>query len=374
MSVWDRVIGQPIVGDLKRAIDGDMAHAWLFTGPPGSGRSVLARSFAAALQCPNGGCGECRECADVRAGTHPDVASLDTEGLNIKISQVRSLVPRAALRPSRGRWQIVIVEDADRLGEDAADALLLAIEEPPPRTVWMLCAPTAEDIVPTIRSRCRVANLRTPPNPEVAVFIAETEGVEPTVAEFAARAAQGHIGLARALATNQEARERRSEVLRVPFAVRGLRECLDSAAQLVNAAKADAERRCDDLDGRELDELKDALGAGTRGKKPRNLDAAVKELQREQKLRRTRVQRDSLDRALVDVLVLYRDVLMVQLGVDAELVNAELASSVNELARESTPESTLRRMEAVVAARDALDANGAPLLALESMTIALHAG
>ncbi|NED99070.1 DNA polymerase III subunit delta' [Phytoactinopolyspora halotolerans] len=385
MSVWDAVVGQAVVPALQRTVEhasgrteghgsGSMTHAWLFTGPPGSGRSVVAKAFAAALQCPQGGCGSCTECAEVRAGTHPDVATLSTEGLNIRISQVRELVPRAALRPARGRWQIVIVEDADRLGEDAADALLLSVEEPPERTVWMLCAPTAEDIVPTIRSRCRVVQLRTPPYDAVAAHLTATENVDERLAAFAARASQGHIGRARALAIDEEARARREEVLRLPFALSNIRECLDAAANLVETAKADAERRCDALDARETEELKKALGAGTTGRKPRNMNAALKELEQEQKLRRTRVQRDSIDRALVDVLALYRDVLMLQLGVGAELVNDEMRPSLERLAHSGTPEATLRRMETIVETREALLGNAAPQLALESMALALREG
>lgn len=385
MTVWDAVVGQTVVPSLQRTVAdaagylqggkrGAMTHAWLFTGPPGSGRSVVARAFAAALQCPNGGCGQCSECADVRARTHPDVASLVTEGLNIRISQVRELVPRAALRPARGRWQVVVVEDADRLGEDAADALLLSVEEPPERTVWMLCAPTAEDIVPTIRSRCRVVNLRTPPYADVARHLVASEGVDQETAEFAARASQGHVGRARALAIDAEVRERRAEVLRLPFDLADIRQCLDAAANLVEAAKADAEKHCDALDEREVDELRKALGAGTTGRKPRNIEAAVKDLEREQKLRRTRVQRDSIDRALVDVLALYRDVIMLQLGVRTELVNEEMRPSIDRLARSGSAAATLRRMEAVVAAREALQANALPLLQLEAMALALREG
>jgi DNA polymerase-3 subunit delta' len=387
VSVWDSVIGQTAVPQLQRTVDhaaailrgdaqlsGAMTHAWLFTGPPGSGRSVAARAFAAALQCPQGGCGKCAECADVRSGAHPDVANLVTDGLWIRIKQIRELVPKAALRPSRGRWQIVVVEDADRLGEDAADALLLALEEPPRRTVWMLCAPTGEDIVPTIRSRCRVVQLRTPPYDEVARYLVETEGVAADVAGFAARASQGHIGRARALATDEDVRVRRDDVLRLPFSLNDLRTCLDAANALVEAAKVDAERHCDQLDAREVEELKKALGAGTVGRKPRAMDAAVKELEREQKMRRTRVQRDSIDRALVDVLAVYRDVLSLQLLTGAELVNEDKRPSLDRLARNSTAESTLRRMEAVVAARDALEANAAPLLTLESMALTLREG
>ncbi|SEF15718.1 DNA polymerase III subunit delta' [Jiangella alba] len=385
MTVWDAVVGQTVVPSLQRTVAdaagyleggrrGAMTHAWLFTGPPGSGRSVVARAFAAALQCPNGGCGQCSECADVRAGTHPDVASLVTQGLNIRIAQVRDLVPRAALRPARGRWQVVVVEDADRLGEDAADALLLSVEEPPERTVWMLCAPTAEDIVPTIRSRCRVVLLRTPPYADVAQHLVASAGVEQELAEFAARASQGHVGRARALATDAEVRARRAEVLRLPFDLADIRQCLDAAANLVAAAKADAEKHCDALDEREVDELRKALGAGTTGRKPRNIEAAVKDLEREQKLRRTRVQRDSIDRALVDVLALYRDVMMLQLGVRTELVNEEMRPSIDRLARSGGPSATLRRMEAVVAAREALQANALPLLQLEAMALALREG
>lgn len=387
MSVWDSIVGQTVVPELRRTVadasavlrgepgaGSGMTHAWLFTGPPGSGRSVVARAFAAALQCPDGGCGHCAECTDVRSGVHPDVANLVTDGLSIKIKQVRELVPRAALRPSRGRWQVIVVEDADRLGEDAADALLLGLEEPPPRTVWMLCAPTAEDIVPTIRSRCRVVPLRTPPYDAVAAYLTETEGVNAESAAFAARASLGHIGRARALATNEQARTRRDEVLRLPFALSDLRTCLDAAAALVDSAKADAENHCDALDAREVEELKQALGAGTTGRKPRSLDAAVKELEREQKLRRTRVQRDSIDRALVDVLAVYRDVLAVQLGTEADLVNEDKRPSIDRLAGGSTPESTVRRMEAVMAAREALEVNAAPLLQLEAMALALREG
>lgn len=381
MSVWDAVVGQTVVDGLRTVArqgsdseTGQMTHAWLFTGPPGSGRSVLARAFAAALQCPDAGCGDCPECADVRTGVHPDVTNLVTDGLFIKIKQIRDVVPRAALRPARGRWQIVVIEDADRLGEDAADALLLALEEPPPRTVWMLCAPASEDIVPTIRSRCRVVQLRTPPYQDVAAHLRASTGVDESMAGFAARASLGHIGRARALATDADVRARREQVLRLPFAIGSVGDCLNAAGALNEAAKQDADRRCDELDAQEAEDLKTALGAGSTGTRPRSLNAAVKDLERDQKLRRTRVARDSIDRALVDVLALYRDVLTIQLATRSELVNEEIRPSLERLAAESTPEATVRRMTAISNAREALEVNAAPQLTLEAMALALRDG
>ena len=383
-SIWDDVVGQTVVPSLQAAASdaaavvggaggASMTHAWLFVGPPGSGRSVVAKAFAAALQCSRGGCGSCAECRTARAGTHPDVALVSTEQLSLKVDDVRQLVPKASLRPARGRWQVVVVEDADRLTEDAVDALLLPLEEPASRTVWMLCAPTAEDLPATIRSRCRVVALRTPPPGDVAGRL-QAEGVEPAMAAFAARASQGHVGRARALARDESTRLRRAHVLQLPFGLGDLGSCLSAAAALVAAADADAKVRCDLLDTREVDELKRVLGAGTTGVRPRHLGAAVRELEDDQRARRTRTKRDSIDRALVDLLALYRDVLILQLDAGGELVNDELRPSLERLARASSPEASLRRMEAVGAAREAVAANVAPLLALEAMAIQLRLG
>ncbi len=219
MTVWRDLVGQePTVETLSRAVrdDAAMTHAWLFTGPPGSGRSTAARAFAAALQCPRGGCGECVECRTALDGTHADVKVVATEGLSIKVAEARALVQEAALRPSVGRWRIIIIEDADRLTSytDApADALLKALEEPTPRTVWMLCAPSLEDVIVTIRSRSRHVRLRTPPVEAVADLLQRRDGVDPSMALHAARAAQSHIGLARRLARDEQARIRRRDVV-----------------------------------------------------------------------------------------------------------------------------------------------------------------
>jgi DNA polymerase-3 subunit delta' len=377
VTVWDLVVGQTVVPDMQAAVadaveDGPaMTHSWLVTGPPGSGRSVVARAFAAALQCraTPAGCGECIACRTSLAGSHPDVELVSIEGLALKVDHVRDLVRRAALRPAEGRWQVIVVEDADRLTDEAADALLLSIEEPPSRTVWVLCAPASEDVTPTIRSRCRVVALRTPPVADVATFLV-SEGVDAAMAAFAARAAQGHIGRARALATDEQARLRRDEVLRLPTRLGDVASALAAAAALLEAAEADAAAHCDVLDAREVENLAAVIGSGR--SRARGSASLAKDLERAQKGRRTRVTRDFLDRALVDVLGFYRDVLRVQSGSDVDLVNDEMRPSIQRLARASTMTTTGRRMAAVVAARDALGANAAPLLTLEALALALR--
>jgi DNA polymerase-3 subunit delta' len=350
-----------------------MTHAWLLTGPPGSGRSVAARAFAAALQCPNGGCGQCVDCHTVRARTHPDVTVVAPEGLSYGVAEARQLVRSVSDAPVRGRWRVVIVEDADRLTEQAGNALLRAIEEPPPRAVFMLCAPTIEDVLPTVRSRCRHVTLRIPSTAAVADVLVRRDGIDPAMAAFAARAAQGHVGRALRLATDEESRRRRRDVLDLPFELDGVGSTLAAAAALVEAANDDAASVTGVLDTRETSALREALGDVGRGV-PRGSAAALNDLERRQKSRATRGKRDILDRALLDLAALYRDVLVVQMGAEVELVNDDLSDLVGKLARGSRPAETLRRIEAVMACRTAVDENVNPLLAVEAMALALRAG
>jgi DNA polymerase-3 subunit delta' len=379
-GVFSELIGQETVADqLERAVAGarsgaGVMHAWLFTGPPGSGRSVAARAFASALLCEQGGCGQCQACRQVRAGTHADVLLVRPDGLSYGVRQTRDLVLKAAAAPVVGRWRIVLFEDADRATEQAANALLKAIEEPAARTIWLLCAPYADDLPTTIRSRCRLVTLRMPGTAAVAQTL-EAEGVSHELALSAARAAQGHVGRARRLATDPSAAGRRADVLRVPTQVGTMGEAFKAAAALVRAAESEAEVVTEELDGPERDALRRAFGEGSTGKGVatalRGGAGAMRDLEDRQKSRATRVKRDSLDRALLDLAGYYRDVLAVQLGAEVELANASRAEELGGQAAGSLPADTVRRIEAIMKCRERLAANVAPLLAVEELTLSL---
>lgn len=393
-SVWDDLVGQDhAVAQLQAAADAaaavrrgepdtGMTHAWLFTGPPGSGRSNAARAFAAALQCvaSGTGCGSCDACHTVLARTHADVSTMSTETLSIGVKDTRELVRRSMLTPAGGRWQIIILEDADRLTEQAANALLKAVEEPATRTVWMLCAPSIEDVLATIRSRCRHVRLGTPSTAAVAEVLVRRDGIDAETAQAVAAASQGHIGRARRLATDEQARSRRDEVLQVPASLQDLGSSLVAAAALVEAAGEAAKDSAAELDAGETEQLRTALGASG-GRLPSGTAAAMRELEDRQRRRAKRVQRDALDRALIDLASFYRDVLVVQFAAAAPrlpdgrpLVNESARADIEAVAQATTPESTLRRIDSVLACREALDANAHPLLAVEAMMLGLRAG
>ena len=374
MTVWDTLVGQRhIRTTLESAVSGHgMTHAWLFTGPPGSGRSNAALAFAAALQCDGGGCGLCEDCRTALAGSHPDVRVRRSERVIISVDLAREWVREASLMPVRGRWQVIIVEDADRLHERANNALLKAIEEPTPRTVWILCAPQVDDVLPTIRSRTRNVILGTPRAEDVADFLVRRFDVSPSRAAHAARASQGHIGRAKALAMEEDTRGRRLEVVRLPARLTRLGECMTAAANLAELATEEATADTDRLNAKEVSDLEAIYGSDRKSRSARSAKAAFAELEREHKARLKRRVLDSVDRQLTELLSVYRDVLVVQTGAGGHLVNEEQRPEVEELARRTTPEDTLRRIDAVYEARrQMMEFNVPPLLALEAMMVSL---
>lgn len=376
MSVWNDLVGQDdAVGRLQQAITDPtaMTHAWLFTGPPGSGRSNAARAFAAALQCPRGGCGECTECRTALAGTHADVVVVATEGLSIQVDQARQLALESAHRPSVGRRRVIIVEDADRLTERAADALLKAIEEPGPGTVWMLCAPSLEDVIVTLRSRSRHVRLRTPPVAAVAELLVRRDGVDQAMAAYAARVAQSHIGLARRFARDEGARIRRHDTVKMSTRIHSVVDAVGAAADLASIAGEEAGARTDERDRAEREKLLATLGADPAARtQPPHIRSQLNALEKDQKTRATRRNRDVVDRSLVDLQSMYRDALVVAFGDPVPLVNEDLRAEVTSLAKVQQAEWLLGALDAVMTARERIAANVPPLLALEAMAVQLR--
>jgi DNA polymerase-3 subunit delta' len=333
-SVFDNLIDQEaVIKTLKEAIvaskdasnnSQNMTHSWLFTGPAGSGRSNAAIAFAAGLLCEKGGCGTCINCTTTIDGSHADIELVRTEGLSIKVDEVRELITRTSWSPSVGNYRVVVIEDADRLTESAANALLKVIEEPGARTVWLLCAPTLTDVIPTIRSRCRHLTLRTPSIKAVTQLLIERDGIDPKMAEFAANAAQGHIGRAKYLATNEEARRTREKILSIPFTIKDLASAFEAAYGTTGSKLA------------------------TGGSK------AVKELEKEQKIRANRMVRDYLDAFLLDIANNYRDALLTQF-------ETKIQDQMN-----------LHSISTILDARMRLHKNSSPNLTMESLFLDLR--
>jgi len=354
-----------------------MTHAWLVTGPPGSGRSIAALCFAAALQCTSDGvpgCGECRACTTTMAGTHADVRRIIPEGLSIGVDEMRNIVQIASRRPGTGRWQIVLIEDADRLTEGAANALLKVVEEPPPSTVFLLCAPSVdpEDIAITLRSRCRHVALVTPPVEAIARVLIETDALPEDKAQWAASVSGGHVGRARRLATDEQARERRQRALGLARDAATPSRAYAAAEELVATAEAEARALTEDRNEAETEELRTALGAGGTGKGTagalRGATGAIKDLERRQKSRHTRASRDALDRALIDLATYFRDALLVasQAG-EIQANHPDMTDRVAAMAAHASPEKLLRCIEAVLECREALSVNVKPKFAVDAM-------
>jgi DNA polymerase III subunit delta' len=359
------------------ASTGTMTHAWLITGPPGSGRSIAALCFAAALQCTSDGvpgCGECRACTTAMAGTHADVRRIVPEGLSIGVDEMRGIVQIASRRPGTGRWQVVLIEDADRLTEGAANALLKVVEEPPPSTVFLLCAPSVdpEDIAITLRSRCRHVALVTPPVDAIAQVLIDTDGLAEQDARWAASVSGGHVGRARRLAVDEEARERRKRALALARDAATPSRAYAAAEELVATAEAEAVSLTVDRNEVEAEELRTALGAGGTGKGTagtmRGATGALKDLERRQKSRKTRASRDALDRALIDLATYFRDALLVSAGAgDIQPNHPDMADKVAAMAAHAPPDKLLRCIEAVLQCREALDMNVKPKFAVDAM-------
>ena len=374
-GVWDELLGQPeAIEQLSRVVTGKddgFQHSWLFTGPAGSGRSTIAKAFAASLQCAQNGCGSCQQCSLVLAGAHPDVRVLATDKVIISIDEVRELVQFASMASSVGDYRVVVIEDADRMSERTSNVLLKALEEPQDKTIWMLCAPSAADLLPTIRSRTRNISLRLPSNQEVAQLLIQRDGVAEELAIQSARQAQQHVGMARRLAVSQDARARRQETMRELASITNLSGAMTAAEHLLSVAKRDAEAVSLERDKQEKEKLLAAYGLGPEDKVPPGIRSHIKELEDNQKRRNTRALRDGIDRVFTDAESFIRDVLSIQLGTYSDLINQDLLEVLNQRALLTSAQQSVEILDAIKQARVRLESNVRDLLVLEALCTTL---
>jgi DNA polymerase-3 subunit delta' len=374
--LWKDLLGQPeAIAQLETAIRAKaegVYHAWLITGPPGSGRSNMAHAFASALLCENDGCGECKSCLMVAAGSHPDVSVLATERVQISIDEVRELVANSQFGASLGKYRVMIIEDADRMQERSSNVLLKALEEPPAGTIWLLCAPSEADMLPTIRSRVRRLGLKVPSVENVAQILIDRDGVDEKLAMQVAAEAQSHIGMARRLATSSEARSRRRETLMAAMAIDSVTTAVNTAERWLDIAKKDAEALTSERDEEEKTAMLRSLGLAPGETIPTHLRADIRALEEGQKRRATRSVRDGIDRILVDLLSLYRDVLTIQLESNSPLINEDLKSQILSVAKNIKPEKAIEILDAIAQARIRIDSNVRDLMVLEALAVHLR--
>jgi DNA polymerase-3 subunit delta' len=371
-KVFRDVVSQPeAVEQLLGATSqgNEVHHAWLFTGPPGSGRSQLALAFAASLMCADGGCGICNSCQMIQSRNHPDVQVLNTERVLISIDEVTEFIEKSIQMPAIGKYRIMIIEDADRMSERTSNLLLKSLEEPPKGTIWMICAPSEADLLPTIRSRVRRVQLKVPTVEAVAQLLVEKYGIGLQLAEQSAAQAQSHVGMARRLASNAGARERRSQALKAVLSITDIPSAMAVSEALAKLAESDGAQLTAEQDEAERKALFLSLGVSEESKLNPSSRAQLRRLEESQKRRATRSKRDGLDRILIDLMGLYRDVLTVQLGAVEPLINVDLVQEITKLANESTQAQSIHNIEAIEKVRYRMERNVRDTYLLDSLAV-----
>jgi len=366
--VFSSLVGQEAaIAQLERALTSnetgnEMTHAWLFTGPPGSGRSVIALSFAAALVCKKRGCGECGDCITVLSGTHQDVEIMKIDGLTIKVDEIREVVSRASWTTSTSNWRVIVVEDSDRMTESAANALLKSLEEAGTSTVWLLSAPSPEDVLPTIRSRCRQVQLRIPTMREIKDFLISTLNSTPEEAEQAARISQGHIGKARAIIRDKSLRDSRRIILEILLNATTESKAISAASKIIELAEERVAARLTEGLEKEIEEAKNIYQGTSRGLISGG-SKALKELEREQKLKTTRAIKDEIDSYLLEYMSFIRDCLLV----NGPWINTDLSEQIKTFQSRKSEENLSQLLTLISNARAKLVTNASQSLVLETL-------
>ena len=371
-KVFRDVVSQPEAVEQLLVSTGqgsEVHHAWLFTGPPGSGRSQLALAFAASLLCADGGCGTCNSCQMIQSRNHPDVQVLNTERVLISIDEVTEFIEKSIQMPAIGKYRIMVIEDADRMSERTSNLLLKSLEEPPKGTIWMICAPSEADLLPTIRSRVRRVQLKVPTVEAVAQLLVEKYGIGLQLAQQSAAQAQSHVGMARRLASNAGARDRRSQALKAVLSITDIPSAMAVSDSLAKLAESDGAQLTAEQDEAERKALFLAMGVSEESKLNPSSRAQLRRLEEAQKRRATRSKRDGLDRILIDLMGLYRDVLTVQLGAGEPLINVDLVQEITKLANESTQAQSIHNIEEIEKVRNRMERNVRDIYLLDSLAV-----
>lgn len=382
MSVWDCVVGQEqAVQRLRAAACGDssaLAQSWLICGAEGFGAVTLARAFAAALESPDHGEseGELSQVArEVLAGSHPDVNTLSTDAVTISIDDVREIVSISEQMPSTAYWRIIIIEDIQRMLERSTNVLLKEIEEPSPHTIWILCASSVQDVLPTIRSRTQIVQLTTPDEKSVAKYIADKTGADKSLSNSVARIAQGNLQLAELYASDERALSRRNELVYGLLHMRAATDAVILAGNLIDDAKAQAETEVQRWVEAEQDEFRRINGLTKDDRMPSKLRAAYNAIGKKDEVKRkvTRTSRDVLNRALNAVESVYRDILIVLNNAQesSPIINQDFYADINKLAKDFTIKRALLCVDEISKARRRLVGNGNPTLVFEALFCAL---
>jgi DNA polymerase-3 subunit delta' len=367
--IFADLVGQEhVIQQLNRAIHSspkdsgqEMSHAWLFTGPPGSGRSNIAKAFAAALVCQEKGCGSCEACKTALAGTHPDIELVDVSGLSIKIDEIREIVSRSFWGAATSNWRVVVIEDCDRMTEAAANALLKALEEPGASTIWLLCAPTLHDVLPTVRSRCRHLSLKTPTTSEITGYLVEKLDVSHDQAKLAAEISQGHIGKAIRLLQTPESKNTRKKTFEILFSIKSENDAIRASTQLIQLAQEQVELRTAESVEKEMDELKAMMQKGSKGMLSGGAKA-VRELERDQKTRASRAIKDEIDGYLLEYTSFFRDCLMTE----GPWINSDLSKEISSHSKQNPPESISAILTELTEIRERLATNTSQPLLFEA--------
>lgn len=365
--------GRNVPGSDPRA----MTHSWLFTGPPGSGRSNAALCFAAALLCPvapGEGCGNCESCRGIIGGQHQhtDLVFVCPQELSIGVDTVRGVVTAAAMRPTVAPWRVIIFDNADRLTDGAANALLKTVEEPTASTVMILCAPSddPEDFSQTLRSRCRHLYVPAPSVGRI-VEILTAEGHSAADARLAAVTSLCHVGRARRLVTDSAAVSRRAMSINLAEDVFTGSGGFIAVTNVLKAVEKEAVESYAQADAAEVAKLENALGVGARGKgtakAQRDVKSALKDLEAQQKKRATRRTRDLLDLVLVDLAGVYRDAFMLKVGAQVALTHPDFAGLAGDIAARVSEEGLLACYDAIGVCRKRFRQNVSPAIALDGL-------